>query len=379
MSRLTDDDLRRLAATLSNTERSPAAARRGETLTQRAEIERLQSELGKKSGDEAVGRALTQSLAAYLNRPVRVVAGGATSILPEAWRYASSSGPVQWWIAFEPALSASFADAMLGGAGAGSRLGTGRRAHSLVAKIADLFFESMSAAVDSPRPDAAVWCDDGQESHQAQIAGRCTVAAEPFSWQAGVIAADLPEAASYSSPSEAPRTSTSYNSPLHLPVTQPAAADIRDTIVEACGALFDVLGCPIVVARPDVTQIDDPELPDAALCLALTAGGTGALVVCAQRDAVNAFASIASRATIPERNEIGSVVCAAAEAVVREIVHGIASRLPAISDAPQRTVHIAADAQLARTQHLSADVTLHFAGNAANVRVLVPSWMAGQT
>jgi hypothetical protein len=100
-------------------------------------------------------------------------------------------------------------------------------------------------------------------------------------------------------------------------------------------------------------------------------------VVCAARDAVIAFASGAVGGRIPEASEIGSVVCAAAEAVLREIINGIASRLARVSGAPQRIVYIAADAQLARTQHISAAVTLHVAGSAANLRVLVPRWMAG--
>ena len=80
---------------------------------------------------------------------------------------------------------------------------------------------------------------------------------------------------------------------------------------------------------------------------------------------------------IPEAQEIGAVVCAAAEAILREIIQGIASRLASIAGVPQRTVSIAADAQLARTRHIAAAVTLQVAGSAANLCVLVPRWMTG--
>src|SRR4029077_14874771 len=145
----------------------------------------------------------------------------------------------------------------------------------------------------------------------------------------------------------------------------------------ACAAAQDVLRCAVAVSAPMVTEVDSPNLPEAALRLALTTGGQGALVVCAQRDAVVAFASGIVGARIPEAEETVAVVSAAAEAGLREIIAGIASRLSRLSGEPQRIVHLAPDAQLARTPHIAASVTLHVAGSAAGLRVLVPRWMIG--
>jgi hypothetical protein len=369
MSRVSDDDLRRLASALSHPD---ASTRHEESGSQRAAIDHLKAELTQMAGDDALGRALTQLLAAYLNRPVRAVAGGASGAIPGAWRYVAESGPVQWWIEFEAPLAASLADAMLGGAGTAAKAGAGRRTRSLVGKIADLFFDALSSAAGAPRPLTAVWTDEARHPGAAELAGRCAVTAEPFAWQAGVTA--VGEAAHQ--PEIGRRLQPRQVSPSSA-ISEPAViAEIRATIVAACAGLSELLGCPVAVATPTVTELDAPDVSEAALRLALTTGGKGSLIVCAQRDAVVAFASGAVGGQIPDAGDIGSVVCAAAEAVLREIIHRIAGRLTPISGAPQRTVFIAADAQLARTQHIEAAVTLRVAGNAANLRVLVPRWMA---
>jgi len=393
MSRVSDEELRRLASALAAPEGSGRSARRDESYAQRAVIERLQAELGQKAGDDALGRSLTQSLAAYLNRPVRAIAGGASGVIPGAWRYVALHGSVQWWIEFEAPLAASLADAMLGGAGAHAKSGGGRRARALVGKIADLFFEVLSSIVDAPHPLHAVWIDAALHTGRAQLAGRCVVTTEPFAWQAGVMAvSELSREAEVRPPSrpaqDSPSSDRGAPEPAHpgqlVTARLPSASidltvvgEIRETVAAACAGLSEVLRCPVAVALPTVTEVEAPELPEAALRLALTTGGKGALVVCAERDAVVAFASGVVGARVLEAPEIGSVVCAAAEAVLREIINGIASRLTRVSGAPQRIVHIAADAQLARTRHVSAEITLHVAGNAANLRVLVPRWMVG--
>jgi hypothetical protein len=372
MSRINDDELRRLSAALATPDAHRNIVRHTATESQRTAVERLQAELSRRAGDEALGRALTQALAAYLNRPVRAVAGGVAGTIPGAWRYSAELGPISWWIEFDAQLAASLADAMLGGSGVGAKSGAGRRARSLVGKVADLFLQHLSSIVDAPTPNAAVWTDAATQSPGAQIAGRCVVNAEPHSWQAGVAASQ--ESAVETIPAAAPPAHVAAPLIKHDPEV---LTDIRTAIAAACAGLPAFSGGPVVVANSTITELDAPELPESAIRLALTTGGTGALVLCAQRDAVIAFASGAVGGKIPEADEIGSVVCAAAEAILREIIRGIASRLAAIAGVPQRTVYIAADAQLARTRHIAAAVTLHVAGSAANLRVLVPQWMIG--
>ncbi|HEY5094893.1 MAG TPA: hypothetical protein VII69_07265 [Candidatus Eremiobacteraceae bacterium] len=393
MSRVNDDDLRRLASALSAPEGAKKFVSRDESGVQRAAFERMQTELGQKAGEDALGRSLTQLLAAYLNRPVRAVAGGASGAIPGAWHYVARSGPVQWWIGFEAPLAASLADAMLGGTGSSVKSGGGRRARALVGKVADVFFEGLSSIVAASRPSAAAWTDAALPENRAQLAGRCVVTTQPYAWQAGVEfigeAAQIDELTLPRRPSQDLRSPEPLGFVMEKPakrapdapspeaIQRDVMGEIRDIIAAACAGLFELLHCPVAVALPTVTEVEAPEVPDAALRLALTTGGKGALVVCAERDAVVAFASGAVGARVPEAEEIGSVVRAAADAVLREIVNGIAARLTRVPGAPQRIVYIAADAQLARTQHISAAITLHVDGNAANLRVLVPRWMAG--
>jgi hypothetical protein len=371
MSRVSDDELRKLTAALAAPDVSRSPGRREAADSQAAGVERMQSELGQRAGDEALGRALTQTLAAYLNRPVRAIAGGALRPIPGAWRYTADLGPIQWWIEFEAPLAASLADAMLGGPGLNTKSGAGRRARSLVGRIADLFFQQLSAVIDEPAPHNAVWVEAAPDA-EAQIAGRCVVNAEPFAWQAGVVAVYLPapeSAAAPLPPAPEPAPPVKYEPEV--------VTDIRTAIAAACAGLTALPGGRVVITNSAVTELDAPEVPECAIRLALTTGGAGALVLCAQRDAVNAFASGAVGGEIPEAEEIGAVVCAAAEAILREIIQGIASRLASIAGVPQRTVSIAADAQLARTRHIAAAVTLQVAGSAAHLRVLVPRWMTG--
>jgi hypothetical protein len=376
VSRISDDEIQRLATALEAQDASPRTRGRDATETQRAAVARLQADLSQRAGDEALGRALTQTLAAYLNRPVRAVAGGAAGTIPGAWRYAAERGPVQWWIEFDPALAASLADAMLGGAGVNARSGAGRRARALVGKVADLFFKALSSVVDAPAPHPAVWTESAPHSAGAKIAGRCVVNAEPFAWQAGIAA--FLEPAREPALETAPGVARPANAPVPTVKREAVgSSDIGKAIAEACTGLTSLSGGLVTVAHCAVTEVDAPEVPESAIRLALTTGGTGALIVCAQRDAVIAFASGASGGKIPESDEIGSVVGAAAEAILRDIIHGIASRLSAVAGVPQRTVYLAADAQLARTRHIAAAVTLHVAGSDANLRVLVPRWMAG--
>lgn len=393
MSRVNDDELRRLAAALSTQESPKKLGSRDESDAQRTAFKQMQTELSQKAGEDALGRSLTQALAAYLNRPVRAVAGGARGVIPGAWHYVARSGAVQWWIGFEAPLAASLADAMLGGTGSSVKFGGGRRARALVGKAADVFFAGLSAIVDAPRPSAAAWTDAALPENRAQLAGKCVVNTQPFAWQAGVEfigeAAPIHDVALPQRPAQASRAPEPLGialenqakgatdaSPPEI-IERDVMGEVGDIVAAACAGLSEVLRCPVAVVLPTVTEVEAPEVPEAAMRLALTTGGKGALVVCAERDAVVAFASGAVGARVPDAEEIGGVVRAAADAVLREIVNGIASRLTRVSGAPQRIVYIAADAQLARTQHISAAITLHIAGNAANLRVLVPRWMTG--
>jgi hypothetical protein len=371
VSRLGDEDLRRLATALATPHADSGLLE--ERSSAHAQIPGLKGGLEKMADDEVFGRNLTQSLAAYLNRPVRAVAGGSSGVISGAWRYVAKSGGLQWWIEFEAPLAASLADAMLGGSGASAKSGTGRRSRTLVGKIADVFLGALSAAVGSPRPLAAAWSDEPLRAGGAQLAGRCAVATELYAWQAGVAATGEMAGEHRVEHSTALR----YEPPASQSGEDAAIANVRDIIAAACAGLFEIMGCPVVIAKPTVAEIEAPDLLEAAIRLALTTGGKGALVICAQRDAVVAFATGVVGGQVPDADEIGGVVSAAAEAVLREIIQRIASRLGSISGAPQRTVSIVGDAQLARTQHLSVAVTLHVAGSVANLNVLIPRWMAG--
>jgi len=373
VSRLGDDDLRRLATALAAPHAIADPGQSAERASAHAQISGLKRDLEKMADDEVFGRSLTQSLAVYLNRPVRAVAGGSSGVISGAWRYVAKSGGLQWWIEFEAPLAACLADAMLGGSGASAKSATGRRSRILVGKIADVFLGALSAAAGSQRPLAAAWSDAPLSADGAKLAGRCAVATELYAWQAGVAATGEAAGAPASDRPPALR----YEPPALQSGEDAATAHVREIIAAACAGLFDIMGCPVVIAKPTVAEIEAPDLPEAAIRLALTTGGKGALVICAQRDAVVAFASGVVGGQVPDADEIGSVVSAAAESVLREIIQRIAIRLGSISGAPQRTVSIAGDAQLARTQHLSVTVTLHVAGSAANLSVLLPRWMAG--
>jgi hypothetical protein len=373
VSRLGDDDLRRLATALAGPHAAAGSEFAEERASAYAQIAGLKSDLEKMANDEVFGRSLTQALAAYLNRPVRAVAGGSSGVISGAWRYVAKSGGLRWWIEFEAPLAASLADAMLGGSGASAKSAAGRRARTLVGKIADVFLGTLSAAIGAQRPFAAALSDEPLHQAGAQLAGRCAVTTELYAWQAGVATTGEAAGEPVSGRSNALR----YEPPTSQSGEDAAVAHVRDIIAAACAGLFEIMGCPVVIAKPTVAEIEAPDLPEASIRLALTTGGKGALVICAQRDAVVAFATGVVGGQVPEAEEIGGVVSAAAEAVLREIIQRIASRLESISGAPQRTVSIIGDAQLARTQHLSVTVTLHVAGSAANLNVLIPRWMAG--
>ncbi len=115
----------------------------------------------KMAGDEVFGRTLTQSLAAYLNRPVRAVAGGSSGVISGAWRYVAKSGGLQWWIEFELPLAASLADAMLGGSGAICKVRNRPACPNPRRKNRRRFSSrALSAVVGSQHPLPAVWTDE---------------------------------------------------------------------------------------------------------------------------------------------------------------------------------------------------------------------------
>jgi hypothetical protein len=370
MSRMDDDSARRFASSLAHfTPGSSPPRTRGTT----HDIDAVRAELRAAAATEAFGRALTQALAAYLNRPVRVSADVRTiAARPrEVVIYAAEIGTTRWWIDFDARLVWSIADAMLGGSGTAERPKDAERCEELATRVATIFLAEITA-VASFAPPASARIVDEAWLEDAQIVGTCAVGADAFAWRAGV--AETSVSATIESKPEMPHARATADAPTESD-ERTASERVGAALVAACSSVRGTLRCAVSSGQPTVQEIDDAQLPAAALRLALTAGGPGALVLSAPRDAVAAFAAAVAGVPVPASWESGSIVLAAAEAALRQLIREVADRLPRLSGVPQRIVHLASDAQLARARCVAANIELNLAGSAAELNFIVPAWM----
>ena len=380
MSRMDDDAAQRFASSLAHF--TPGSSRRP-TRGTRHEIDAIRAELVAAGSTEAFGRALTQALAAYLNRPVRVSADVRTSgARPgDIVIYAAEIGAIRWWVEFDARLVWSIADAMLGGSGAAERPKDAKRCEELATKVAAIFLTEITAVASIAPPMSVRLVDEASQDHNgpphvsdgdAQIIGTCAVGTDAFAWRAGVATT-----------SSAPMTEIKTEMPPAPPSTEaPPESDQRTAservgaaLIAACSSLQGALRCSVSSGQPTVRELEDAQMPPAALRLALTAGGPGALVLSAPSETVVAFAAGVAGVPAPATTGSGSIALAAAEAALRQLIREVADRLPRLTGVPQRIVHLASDAQLARARCVAANIELKVAGSDADLNFIVPAWM----
>ncbi len=368
MSRIDDEAVRRLSSALAQGEESAQA---GEDDIAPEQIEEVRTALRAAAASEALGRSLTQSIAAYLNRPVRISSNtrDAQARPREIVTYVADAGAARWWVEFDARLAWSFADAMLGGPGNAERPKDPRRYEDLVTRVATLALREVAASVARPRPGAARPADDAWYD-DAQIAGTCAVGPDAYSWRAGLAPVGRAAAPAAASVRVADAAQAFESSSIT------AQERVVAALSAACSSAYAAMHCSISSSQPTVLATDDARLPPAALRLALTAGGSGALVLSVPNEAVAAFASGVAGVSVPESPEPTTIVVTAAEAALRQLIRDVADSLPRLTGIPQRIVHLASDAQLARTPCVAASIVLRVAGNSATLNLIVPVWMA---
>ena len=379
MARLTESDARRLVATVADAmpERLREADAAPSPAAQPEALERLADQFRNPEVADELGRRLTLDLAAYLNRPVRCSVMVPSAAVADAWRFTALVAGVTWWIDLDVDLGVAFADAMIGGDGGGS-LGRGRRVRALAEQVAWRMFQTAASASGMARP---IVSSDGTDPKVADGAkaiaiagGLCAVTTRELAWQIGVVA---PAAVPHSVAPSAPVV-------VHAPRPIPQRPQQRpvETVIEAMRARIAETSHAVVAPNVDVSESQEPPIgaeQPAALGLALTAGGTGAVIALLDRDVVTGLASGASGAPIPVAEPIGDVIVAAAEAVMRDALLHTGRLLPGIASEAQRVIRLSDIPLPARTPHHI--VTLHVAAGerSGSIRLLVPSWMLEPT
>jgi hypothetical protein len=370
MPRLSEAEARRLADALgkpgevlaSPDAQAGRSAPRSDTAAD--DLRRL---LADTAALDELGRTLTLDLATYLNRPVRCSVTRSAAAIADAWRFEASMGEFVLWLDLDVRLAAAFADAMIGGDGSGS-VGRGRRIRGL-AEPAALRMMRAIAACAGVEPPGAVVSTSATPDDPALAGGLCAVAADQHAWLTGVRAA-------------APAALT----PPLLRPSAPHASLVRvepDAVVaRAIDALRDrlqeVLRCGIAMSDRSIARLEGTELKPmtaAALGLALTAGGKGAVVAFLNADAVVGIAGAAVGATLPPADPNGDVIIAAAEAIVRDALGVVAGALPGIAGDAHRVVRLSDDPLPARTPHHAAEIRMTIGGRTGLLQLLVPSWM----
>jgi hypothetical protein len=160
--------------------------------------------------------------------------------------------------------------------------------------------------------------------------------------------------------------------------SEPPDGILRSAIHAAFASLQDTLHAQVSAELRAISvlaaeQADD--MPVAALRLALTAGGNGALVASLDRDAAAGLAGGAASTSLPMSAAIGIVVLSAAEAALRDLLSALARGLPRIASEPHRIVRLPNEPLPAHAPHHCADVGLTAGGRTGAMRFLVPSWM----
>jgi hypothetical protein len=381
MARLTDDQSEKLAIALVADARVTASSDRSVDASQTDEdkIRQVQLFFRDAGATDSLGRALTIDLASYLNRPVRCSLSQTAAPIGDPWRFESEAAGYSWWIEFDAGLGSAFADAMIGGDGTAA-FGRGRRARGLVKCVAGRMLRCIAAAagVEAPPEPSFVAAKSG--SAAALAGGSCAVASDRYGWQVGAVASEPAksnETVSFAAASET--RSIPDRQPRHAPNAAEDPASIVASVVDGlCAHLQRALHCEVSAQHPNVTDLADAELkelPPAALQLGLTAGGNGALVASLDRDAVAGLAAGVGAAAMPATEMPGEVVVAAAEAIVRDALREIASRLPGINGGMRRIVRLADNSLPARTPHHAVNVRLSICGRPGALYLLVPSWM----
>jgi hypothetical protein len=343
---------------------------------------------------DELGRAITLDLASYLNRPVRCSVTQSTPPVANTWRFEAASRGLALWLDLDVALAAAFADAMIGGDGAGN-VGHGRRVRALAEKVALRFFGAIASAAGVEAPGFCRTSTSLAQAGSTLGGGLCAVATDQFAWQAGITfelpvaqhpAAHEPvrlldhAAGDRAAPDRAaePGPVTAYASPQDA---DPEAV-LRAAVDALRAHLQELLHCQIASPEPVISRhagADMTAMPSAALGLALTASGNGAVVAFLNAEGVFGLAAGAVGAQIPMSGLPGDVALAAAEAIVRDALVDVARKLPAIASDAHRIVRLSENPLPARTEHHAADVRFTIGGRTGTLHLLVPSWMLDQS
>lgn len=392
MARLTDEQSEKLAIALgagahvvqasSGAVGAPEALRGAETLgasrTGQDVVRQLQEFVRDPGALDALGRALTIDLASYLNRPVRCSFSQTLAPVGDPWRFESDNAGYSWWIEFDAGLGAAFADAMIGGDGTAT-FGRGRRARGLVKHVATRMLQCIAVAAGLEPPAATTLSAAAHAGEAALAGGNCAVASHQHAWQVGAFAKKVAQSSEAAVPMPTAQTRTIADTQQFIPTALEDPGSIIVSIVSRlCSHLQEALRCEVSAQSPLITDLADAELtelPPAALQLGLTAGGNGALVASLDRDAVAGLAAGVGAAGMPPTQSPGDVVVAAAEAIVRDALREIASRLPGVNGEAHRIVRLADNSLPARTPHHAASVRLNICGRLGALYLLVPSWM----
>lgn len=401
MARLSDDEAVRLSLALGAVEprrfspfsAGPAAvksdAKDAEAARRDEQLHTVQVFFSDATATESLGKALTLDLASYLNRPVRCSVTPPVRPLADGWRFEAPAGSYSWFLDLDAELGAAFADAMIGGDGQ-AQLGRGRRVRALVEPVVTRMLHAIAVAVGAGAPQSARFTGSIQPHGTPVGGGLCAVAIDQFSWQVGIIVpagVESSQAPVTASPAtdrpiaEEPRPAISQ--PLGVAETIDAPDEVaRSAVASLCAHLEEIIRCKIAGSGPSIAAIDGAELmemPAAALGLALTAGGNGALVASLDRELVAGLAGGSVSSPVPPSATPGSVVTAAAEAIVRDALRDVAGRLPGIAGEPHRIVRLAENPLPARMSHHIADINLSVGGRSGVLRLLIPSWMLSLT
>ena len=423
MARLTESQARRLVEALSGAGAITVPRRSGASPAHDddAALRKVRALFADAAACDELGRALTLDLASYLKRPVRCSVTPPLTPPATAWRFEASGDGFGWYVDVDVALARAFADAMIGGDGT-ANVGQGRRVRLLAERVVARMLSVVAAAagVEAPVGRAPTAETLDETASESLAGGLCAVAAEQYGWQIGIrvtaglrddaasaalappaapvptgvlapTAAPAPPVASapiavptphaLSAPPSAPDAPRLLEQPK--PIAREAKSGDADRVIHVAVAalrahLQDVLHCQIPQSQPEIAEMGEADLgarSPAALGLALTAGGNGAVVAYLNAEAVAGLAGGAAGGPVPLVEPAGEVVLAAAEAIVRDALADVARRLPGIASDVYRIVRLSDNALPARTAHHAVEIPLAIGGRAGTLQLLVPSWM----
>lgn len=417
MARLSESEAHRLIAALEGRAASPSpgrAERQPATgVRDRANVAAIARAAEDPRSAEALGKTLTLELAAYLNRPVRCAVSTAPQAVADTWRFEAADDADGLWMEVEARLGVEIAAAMIGSDDV-KAIGRGRRVRGLVERVALRTLRAIAAAAGARAPQAVRWVSRPASAGRALGGGSLAIGTDQHAWAYGVsddalsqpdeeashetiapseIAAPSDSVAdAAASPPKAPHT-PQLVPPLLAGVlasepTETAAAaatdasqdePLRFALASALGGISDRTHCHFALAAMDIMpdQTDAAGSPStAALRLALTSTGTGALVASIDRGAALAIADAVSGAPAGAGADVGEVSIAAAEAVLREVLDAFAQRLAGVASEPRRIVRLDEAPLPAHVPHREARATIEAAARTVALHLLVPSWMA---